>query len=74
MPGPLLTKRVDDLESQLAFQEDTIESLNQLVTAQSELLTQLQKQVRALTAKHQQFQEQQNDTADTNAHEPPPHY
>jgi len=69
-----LTARIDQLESQLAFQEDIIESLNQLVTQQADAVYKLQNQVKLLATKHQQFQAQQNEGADPSAHEPPPHY
>lgn len=74
MTDKLLQERVDHLESQLAFQEDTIESLNQLVTAQSEAVYRLQQQLQTLTNKYQELNDQQGDGPSATAHEPPPHY
>jgi len=69
-----LNQRIDNLESQLAFQEDTIDALNQLVTAQSSALATLQDRVTRLAQKLQQVQDFGNEGADPSAHEPPPHY
>ncbi|MDX1705338.1 SlyX family protein [Pseudidiomarina sp.] len=69
-----LSRRIADLESQLAFQEDTIETLNQLLTRQSDLLHELQRKVTVLGERFQQVQEH-SSTASTNPDdERPPHY
>lgn len=70
-----LVRRIDDLETQLAFQEDTIGSLNQLVTEQSAELTAMQEQLRWLGRKFNQLQQQTEDPNNDPAQEPPPpHY
>ncbi|MGM0480352.1 MAG: SlyX family protein [Pseudomonadota bacterium] len=70
-----LVRRIDDLETKLAFQEDTIGSLNQLVTEQSAELTAMQEQLRWLGRKFNQLQQQTEDPNDDPAEEPPPpHY
>lgn len=69
-----LNQRIADLESQLAFQEDTIETLNQLLTKQSDALYELQRKVTALSERFQQVQEQSSNTPLNAGDERPPHY
>ena len=65
-----LTERIDALEMRLAYQDDTIETLNQTITAQW-------KQVDALMRKVTELGERLQE-AETNApgpaNERPPHY
>lgn len=65
-----LSERIDTLEARLAYQDDTIETLNQTITAQW-------KQIDALTRQVAQFAERLQE-AEANApgpaNEPPPHY
>ncbi|WP_439405669.1 SlyX family protein [Bradyrhizobium sp. DASA03076] len=65
-----LAERIDALEMRLAYQDDTIETLNQTITAQW-------KQIDALTRKVAELGERLQD-AETNAagpsNERPPHY
>lgn len=65
-----LSERIDRLETRLAYQDDTIETLNQTITAQW-------KQIDALTRQIAQLNERLQE-ADTNApgpaNERPPHY
>lgn len=65
-----LTDRIDMLETRLAYQDDTIETLNQTITAQW-------KQIDALTRQLAQLSERLQE-AETNApgptNERPPHY
>lgn len=68
-------QRMNDLESQLAFQEDIIEQLNQQVYDQSQQLTELQQHVRFLAKKLKQIQEDNSSAGVDPSHEPPPpHY
>lgn len=70
-----LIQRIDDLESQLAFQEDTIEALNQLVSKQTEELTRIQKHLRLLADKVAPILEHDGAGQTFNpADERPPHY
>lgn len=69
-----LTKRIADLESQLAFQEDTIETLNQLVTQQAREFQTLQRKMHVLGEKFQQINDRQGDEPSNPADEVPPHY
>ncbi|QQN65784.1 SlyX family protein [Bradyrhizobium diazoefficiens] len=65
-----LSDRIDMLEARLAYQDDTIETLNQTITAQW-------KQIDTLTRLIAQLSERLQE-AETNApgptNEPPPHY
>ena len=65
-----LSERIDRLETRLAYQDDTIETLNQIITAQW-------KQIDALTRQIAQLNERLQE-AETNspgpANERPPHY
>ena len=65
-----LRARVDTLETRLAYQDETIEQLNQTITAQW-------KQIDALTRQLAQLNERLQETeanAPSPANEPPPHY
>ncbi|WP_028134784.1 SlyX family protein [Bradyrhizobium japonicum] len=65
-----LSERIDTLETRLAYQDDTIETLNETITAQW-------KQIDLLTRKIAELGERLQD-AEANApgpvNEPPPHY
>lgn len=65
-----LSERIDTLETRLAYQDDTIDTLNQTITAQW-------KQIDVLTRQLAQLNERLRE-AEANApgpaNEPPPHY
>ena len=68
----VLQQKIDHLESQLAFQEDTIESLNKALSDQ-------QFQIDKMTFKLQQVIERMkqiepSNMADSSEEAPPPHY
>jgi SlyX protein len=63
-----LSNRIDRLEAQLMFQEATIETLNQTITAQWHQIDVLTRQVASLN------QRLQEADAPGPANEPPPHY
>jgi SlyX protein len=65
-----LSNRIDRLEAQLMFQEATIETLNQTITAQWHQIDVLTRQVASLNLR---LQEAEAD-APGPANEPPPHY
>ena len=70
-----LLARIEQLESQLTFQEDTIESLNQLVTRQNRELTDIHERLRWLGRKLSQLQTNDNSPdSDPSQEPPPPHY
>lgn len=66
-----LEERVNDLESQLAFQDDTIQSLNDILVAQQRVVERLQLQMAALLRRQEemvgQFESSEEEA-------PPPHY
>jgi uncharacterized coiled-coil protein SlyX len=65
-----LSERVDALEMRVAYQDDTIETLNQTITAQWQ-------HIDALTRQLAELRERLQDTernAPAPANEPPPHY
>ncbi|MBF38177.1 SlyX family protein [Idiomarina sp. UBA4520] len=69
-----IEQQMANLEMQLTFQEDTIESLNKLVTEQTQQMTEMQRQIRWLGKRLKQMQEQNSDNSDPAKEPPPPHY
>ena len=65
-----LGERIDALEMRLAFQDETIETLNQAITAQWKQIDALTRQFAALTERLQEAEA--NSPAPANAR--PPHY
>ena len=72
MTIPDLESRMVELESKVAFQDDTIEKLNTVITEQQKQLEHLNLLVEKLRewAKSQQ----QSHIANLNEETPPPHY
>ncbi|MHC8406163.1 MULTISPECIES: SlyX family protein [unclassified Pseudomonas] len=66
-----LEDRVTDLESQLAFQDDTIQALSDVLAVQQRAVERLQLQMAALL-KRQEEMAGQFETFEEEA--PPPHY
>ncbi|OYQ07800.1 hypothetical protein B7L09_24440 [Pseudomonas mandelii] len=66
-----LEDRVTDLESQLAFQDDTIQSLSDVLATQQRAVERLQLQMAALL-KRQEEMGGQFESSEEEA--PPPHY
>ncbi|KJZ34161.1 MULTISPECIES: SlyX family protein [Pseudomonas] len=66
-----LEDRVTDLESQLAFQDDTIQALSDVLATQQRAVERLQLQMTALL-KRQEEMAGQFETFEEEA--PPPHY
>ena len=62
--------RIAELEVRQAFQDDTIQALNDVIVEQQRIFTRLEAQLEALAQRqndlHHQFEETPND--------PPPHY
>ena len=65
-----LSDRIDALEAKLMFQDETIETLNQTITAQWRQIDALTRQVAALKDRLQEAESNATGPAD----EPPPHY
>ncbi len=66
--------RLDELESRAAFQDDLIESLNQIVARQDRELADLARRVRDLETRLADLAEAASLPAATGGHEVPPHY
>ncbi|MGR5120966.1 SlyX family protein [Vibrio astriarenae] len=67
-----LEKRVNDLECQLAFQEQTIEELNEALSQQQLLITKMQDQMKYVVGKVKNMDS--SNLADPSEETPPPHY
>ena len=65
-----LSERIDVLETRLTFQDETIETLNQTITAQWQQIDALTRQIAALSARLQEAETQ----APGSTNERPPHY
>ncbi|EXF46521.1 slyX protein [Pseudomonas sp. BAY1663] len=66
-----LESRVADLEARLAFQDDTIQTLNDVLVDQQRVIERMQLQMGALARR----QEEMQSTLDAGEDEaPPPHY
>ncbi|MCK7459690.1 SlyX family protein [Idiomarina aminovorans] len=74
MTSKNIEEQLANLETQLSFQEDTINSLNSLVTAQTQQMSDMQKQIRWLGKRMKQLQDNQSPDSDPTAEPPPPHY
>jgi SlyX protein len=66
-----LEARVTDLESRLAFQDDTIQALNDVLVAQQRALDRLQQQFAAMLKRQEEMGGQFEIFGED---EPPPHY
>ncbi|WP_299687353.1 SlyX family protein [uncultured Vibrio sp.] len=67
-----LESRVNDLECQLAFQEQTIEELNEALSQQQILITRMQDQMKFVVGKVKNIDG--SNLADASEETPPPHY
>ena len=65
-----LSERIDVLETRLAFQDETIETLNKTITAQWQQIDALTRHVAILGERLQEAE----TPARGAANEPPPHY
>ena len=66
----MLSDRIDALEMRLTFQDETIETLNQTITAQWRQIDALTRQVTELKERLREAESH----ATSPANEPPPHY
>ena len=67
-----MSDRITELETQLAFQDSTINSLNEVITDQQRQIDELRLQLKQITIQLQSISETvKGDEADE---PPPPHY
>ena len=69
--GRDVSERIDALESRVMYQDDTIETLNQTVTAQWREIDALKRQIALL---NERLEETRTTGAPGPVDEPPPHY
>ncbi|EEX93432.1 hypothetical protein VIOR3934_09308 [Vibrio orientalis CIP 102891 = ATCC 33934] len=67
-----LESRVNDLECQLAFQEQTIEELNDALSQQQLLIAKMRDQMKYVVGKVKNMDS--SNLADQSEETPPPHY
>ncbi len=67
-----LEQRINDLECQAAFQEQTIEELNDALAQQQLLITKMQDQMKYVVGKVKNMDS--SNMADPAKEPPPPHY
>ncbi|SJL85198.1 SlyX family protein [Vibrio palustris] len=67
-----LQQRVDDLECQLSFQEQTISELNDALSQQQFLIAEMKDQMKFVVGKIKAIGS--NELADQSEETPPPHY
>lgn len=66
--------RIDELEARLAFQDDLIESLNDVVARQDRELVKLAGRLAQLEERLQDLASAAGGPGETQGHEVPPHY
>jgi len=67
-----MTQRIEELESQLAFQEHTVQTLNEIVTRQQGEIEKLQQDMQAIIAQIRLLNDAVRRPSSEEA--PPPHY
>ena len=70
-PITTLSKRTDELESRLAFQEDLLNTLNDVIAQQDMRMAAFTRKLETL---EQQLKLQGGFAGGDDSHEPPPHY
>ncbi|MCL7461572.1 SlyX family protein [Pseudomonas sp. NW5] len=69
-----LEMRITELETRLAFQDDTLQQLSDEVLAQNRLIERLQRQVEALATRQRELAGQVGQLGGGEDEPPPPHY
>jgi len=67
-----MENRIIDLESKLAFQDETIHELNEVITDQQKQLDELREEIRLLNLRIVSVAESSGSTEEKEL--PPPHY
>lgn len=68
------TASFEDIQSRLAFQEDTLSQLNRVVARQDEQIARLEQQLAALAGKYRDLRDTLDEHGEAPADERPPHY
>jgi len=71
---PAIESRLEELESRLAFQDDLIESLNEIIARQDRDLARLEIRVKSMSDKLNDLSEAGSAPLAPTGHEVPPHY
>lgn len=66
--------RLDELESRLAFQDDAIETLNDVIARQDRTIAWLKQRIGDLETRLEDLTETAPSPNDASGHEVPPHY
>ncbi len=69
-----IEEEIIELQTRVAFQEDTINQLNLVVSQQDSEIMLMKEQLRQLLARFQELQNQQAGTGVEITNERPPHY
>lgn len=69
-----ITDDLIELQTRIAYQEDTISQLNQVITKQDADIIQLQQQMRLLAKRIDELSFTQADSGEEITNERPPHY
>ncbi|WP_251357847.1 SlyX family protein [Kangiella sp. TOML190] len=69
-----LQLQIESLETKIAFQDDAIEQLNQVITKQDAIIRKMEEKFLAIGEKLQDMQSQMPDKPFNPADELPPHY
>jgi SlyX protein len=69
-----IESRLEELESRLAFQDDLIDSLNEIVVRQDRELARLELRVKSLGGKLEELSDVTSAPGSAQGHEVPPHY
>jgi len=72
--GPVPESRLEELETRLAFQEDLIDNLDEVIARQDRELMELSRRVKALETRINDMAEAASLPGGTAGHEVPPHY
>lgn len=66
-----LEQRIDELEARLAFQDDTIQTLNDVLVEQQRMVERMKAQLELLARRHEDLHSRVGVEGDD---APPPHY
>jgi len=69
-----ITDELIELQTRLAYQEDTIQQLNNVITQQDATILQLQQQMRLLAKRVDEISFTQDGSSDDVINDRPPHY